>query len=68
MSAERGLKRASAVGWTLLAALMLLRAPVWAILSQHREQTALFYVAAVLLPLAGHLVTVWVVNGFARRD
>lgn len=64
----RGLKRLSAVAWAMLAAVMLLRAPVWAILTQHQEWLPAFYIAGVVLPAAGHLLTAWIVNGFTRAD
>lgn len=63
--ASRGWKRLSAVLWGLLCALMLLRAPIWAILT--REPAAIFWTAAVVVPLIGHLLTMWIVNGFANR-
>lgn len=58
----KGLRRLSVVGWSVVAVLLLLRAPIWAIL--HDLPAGPLYAAAILLPLAGHLACAWIVNGF----
>lgn len=65
---NRGWKRLSAVLWGVLALFMLLRAPIWAILAHAQDKEALFWAAAVVVPLLGHLATIWILNGFAKRD
>lgn len=61
----KGLKRLSAVIWTAIALLLLLRSQVWAIL--HDLPLAGLVAFALIGPLLAHLVSLWVIAGFSER-